>query len=389
MTFITARSERRVLKAMAPLLISLLAGVGLAPPAAAAVTLPPGTIPVPESGTFLYLFSEPGDFVGQGVEQLYTSADSTFTSFFVGDSFFRASVQSGDYEHSWLVDLVAPDGQPLVVGSYTGAESASFPRSPGAPGLDVYGDGRGCGALTGQFDVTEVSLASTGEVLTFDATFEQRCEGFDPALFGRIRIENPPPPPDLTPPVLYLPGDMTLEAFDASGRNVFYDVSAYDSRDPNPTVACTPASGSFFPVGSTTVTCTATDQSGNVATGTFVVHVLEIMTFGIDASTTGQVDGSGNVPVSGTVSCSRDAAGRITGRLTQLFANRVTISGDFRFEFNCTAPQSPWSVVVVGDNGKFAPGNATLTINAWACDPYSNCHSDSLSQGIRLSGGKR
>jgi hypothetical protein len=36
-----------------------------------------------------------------------------------------------------------------------------------------------------------VSFASTGELLTFEATFEQHCEGFDPALFGRIRIEIP------------------------------------------------------------------------------------------------------------------------------------------------------------------------------------------------------
>jgi hypothetical protein len=108
------------------------------------------------------------------------------------------------------------------------------------------------------------------------------------------------------------------------------------------------------------------------------------MTFGINASTTGQVDRSGNVTISGTVSCSRDVAVSANGRLTQLFANRVTISGTFSVGVNCTAPQSPWSAVVVGDNGKFAAGNATLTVNAWACE--LSCHSDSVSQGIRLSG---
>jgi hypothetical protein len=38
-------------------------------------------------------------------------------------------------------------------------------------------------------------------------------------------------------------------------------------------VACTPASGSLFPVGTTTVTCTATDAAGNVSGGTFFVTV--------------------------------------------------------------------------------------------------------------------
>lgn len=186
-----ALSQRRVLRVTAPLLTLLLASVGLASPAAAAVTLPPGSIPVPSSGTFLYMYSEPGDYIGQGVEQLYTSADSTFTtSMSENRDYFHASVIQGYYDHWWYVDIIAPYGQPLAVGSYPGAERASF-RSPDAPGLDVSGDGRGCNTLTGQFDVNEVSFASTGELLTFEATFEQHCEGFDPALFGRIRIEIP------------------------------------------------------------------------------------------------------------------------------------------------------------------------------------------------------
>src|SRR5829696_4359291 len=72
MAVITARPRHWVLRAIAPLIL-LLAGIGVAPPAAAAVTLPPGSITVPDSGTFLYMYSEPGDYIGQGVEQLYTS----------------------------------------------------------------------------------------------------------------------------------------------------------------------------------------------------------------------------------------------------------------------------------------------------------------------------
>ena len=39
------------------------------------------------------------------------------------------------------------------------------------------------------------------------------------------------------------------------------------------TVVCSPSSGSFFPVGSTTVTCTASDGSGNMASCSFTVTV--------------------------------------------------------------------------------------------------------------------
>ena len=40
-------------------------------------------------------------------------------------------------------------------------------------------------------------------------------------------------------------------------------------------VACDPAPGSSFPVGTTTVTCTATDHVGNTDTGTFTVTVTQ------------------------------------------------------------------------------------------------------------------
>jgi hypothetical protein len=38
-------------------------------------------------------------------------------------------------------------------------------------------------------------------------------------------------------------------------------------------VTCDPASGSEFPIGTTTVGCTATDAHGNTASGSFPVDV--------------------------------------------------------------------------------------------------------------------
>jgi hypothetical protein len=37
---------------------------------------------------------------------------------------------------------------------------------------------------------------------------------------------------------------------------------------------CTPASGSIFPIGTTTVGCSASDVAGNVASGSFTVKVM-------------------------------------------------------------------------------------------------------------------
>ena len=45
---------------------------------------------------------------------------------------------------------------------------------------------------------------------------------------------------------------------------------------PGVTVACVPPSGTPFPVGTTTVTCTATDASGNTATCSFTVTAFNV-----------------------------------------------------------------------------------------------------------------
>ncbi|HVU51814.1 MAG TPA: HYR domain-containing protein [Polyangia bacterium] len=79
---------------------------------------------------------------------------------------------------------------------------------------------------------------------------------------------------DSTPPVLKLPGTITVAATSRAGARVAYAVTATDDTDPHPTVSCAPPSGGVFPLGDTTVGCTATDASGNKAMGAFHVRVL-------------------------------------------------------------------------------------------------------------------
>ena len=64
-----------------------------------------------------------------------------------------------------------------------------------------------------------------------------------------------------------------VAATSASGRIVTFTATATDVVDAAPAVVCAPASGSVFPIGDTTVTCTATDATANRATSTFVVRV--------------------------------------------------------------------------------------------------------------------
>jgi hypothetical protein len=80
---------------------------------------------------------------------------------------------------------------------------------------------------------------------------------------------------DTTPPVLSGLSDQTLEATSASGSIATYSAGATDKVDPAPAVLCSPVSGSTFAIGSTKVTCTATDFSGNKATGSFTITVRD------------------------------------------------------------------------------------------------------------------
>jgi hypothetical protein len=78
---------------------------------------------------------------------------------------------------------------------------------------------------------------------------------------------------DTTAPSLTLPGTQSAEATSASGAVVTYAAAASDAVDPAPVVDCVPAAGSTFPLGTTTVDCTATDATGNHSSGSFDVVV--------------------------------------------------------------------------------------------------------------------
>ena len=80
----------------------------------------------------------------------------------------------------------------------------------------------------------------------------------------------------LTPPVLSLPADSTVEGNTTGGARAAYTVSATDAQDsPAPTPDCSPAVGAVIPLGSTTVSCTVTDSDGQSDHGTFRINVVD------------------------------------------------------------------------------------------------------------------
>jgi hypothetical protein len=85
-----------------------------------------------------------------------------------------------------------------------------------------------------------------------------------------------------------------------AGAIVSYDTSGNDLVDGVRPVTCAPPSGSYFPVGTTTVNCSASDRSGNVTTGSFTVTVrFDIRGFNspVSMTSTNVTKGGSTVPL--------------------------------------------------------------------------------------------
>jgi hypothetical protein len=152
--------------------------------------VPAGAQPV-ESG-LLTIVGEPGDSVTGGQSFSNATPGDTFTVA-SGDGSGVVIFVVGADGGVWVLNLDAPGDQLLVPGSYTGAVKTG--ANGDAPGLDLSGHGASCETVTGSFTVSNAVFGPAGYVERFDATFEQHCNGAEPAARGEVHIANPPPPP--------------------------------------------------------------------------------------------------------------------------------------------------------------------------------------------------
>jgi subtilisin-like proprotein convertase family protein len=102
---------------------------------------------------------------------------------------------------------------------------------------------------------------------------------------------------DTQPPSIDCPDDITATPTSPGATTVvvtFPDPVASDNC-PGVVAACVPPSGSTFPIGASTVTCTATDTAGNTATCSFAVTVFNFaIADGTNPTAQLLVDASGN-----------------------------------------------------------------------------------------------
>jgi lysophospholipase L1-like esterase len=86
------------------------------------------------------------------------------------------------------------------------------------------------------------------------------------------------PTPSGPAPTLTCPANVEIAAHNGEAPVVNFDAPTAQGGDAPVTVACTPASGTTFPVGANTVNCTATDASKRSATCSFSVNVAGVPT---------------------------------------------------------------------------------------------------------------
>jgi hypothetical protein len=141
--------------------------------------------------TALVMISSPGDYIGAGARYAFTPADGTF-GFSGTPSDVSLYFQTPDLSQWWGVELEAPVGTSLSPGTYYNAERAPF-RTGRAPGLDVYGDGRGCNNDYGTFAINQIGFDPSGNLDLLDASFVQHCESKTaPALRGVVLFNARP-----------------------------------------------------------------------------------------------------------------------------------------------------------------------------------------------------
>jgi hypothetical protein len=162
-------------------------------------------------GSTLFAYeSDRGDFIGQGQDASYDSADGTFRAW--GTSHYvhaRIDLHNGQV---WFAEFEPPEGDILVPGfSYAGATRVGTFYGDEA-GLDVSGAGRGCNTLFGSFAVHALRVNDFGDLVEFHATFEQHCEEQTPAMHGTFRWQHPGPIPEL-PPYTPPPPDPVPQTF--------------------------------------------------------------------------------------------------------------------------------------------------------------------------------
>lgn len=256
-----------------------------------AITLAGSDVETPAASLTYQIVSQPshGTLSGAAPNVVYTPA----ADYNGADGFQFTVTDTGDGASAALTSAPAtvsitvnPVNDAPVPNNQSVTTAEDTPLNITLTGSDVDGD-----ALTFRVisSPTHGTLSGTAPNLTYtpaadyngnDSFTFKVNDGHVDSVAGAVSITVTPVN---DPPVLTLPGDITIDAMSNFGSIVIFKATAVDVHDGGGSVpvVCTPNSGSVFAIGATTVKCTAKDAELTV-NGSFVVNVRAPKTVGQD-----------------------------------------------------------------------------------------------------------
>ena len=196
-----------------------------------------------------------GAVTGTTSDPLVYSTQGTFT---VHWTFTDGNGNSSTANQTVIVKDTVPPVVPILA-TVTGQSTATVP-------VAITTDAC-AGLITGT--TSDPLVYTTQGTFTVRWTFDDR-NGNSSTATQTVIVK------DTIPPILTLPlAPVVVETRSAGGAVATFAIGAVDLVGGTLTPTAIPPSGSLFPVGDTTVLVSASDPAGNVATGTFIVRVIQ------------------------------------------------------------------------------------------------------------------
>jgi hypothetical protein len=250
----------------------------------------PFTVTVLDTTAPTLAITQDGTGLPVAVEQ--TSADGAQYDFADFAGWSLAASDNVDAEPEVACSVINnASGEELSLAIVDGAISDSLLLSPGTWDLVCVASDSG---------PAQVTASQTDEFGNEVPTAVGGVNTSEPQLVGSIVVVA-----DSTPPVVTVPADIAgVEATSGAGAAVSFTAPGAEDLGQALPTSCDAVSGDLFPLGTTVVTCSATDASGLVGSASFSITVADTIAPVISAPAVVSEEALGADGAPATVSCS-------------------------------------------------------------------------------------
>ena len=138
----------------------------------------------------LSISGERGEYISAGGTLVFASPPAKVIVHQQGQGNIIVRFDRGETEFD--ASFSTPSGEAFALREYQGAQRYDM-ADAGHPGLEVSGDGRGCGNISGGFKVNDVAYAGDGSISRFSATFSQVCDEAKTPVRGSLEVTRKEP----------------------------------------------------------------------------------------------------------------------------------------------------------------------------------------------------